>query len=130
MSFQTETRHIAAKAHTCDYCGQRIITGSLYAKTAGKFDGEFYTARGHADCKAMWDEVHPLWADDTGRMDFDLRKACDDFDALLLWRGSYPHVICRIELGEQNADLRWAAQVMSTTSLRLDPSQYLHGDAA
>ena len=128
MTFQSLTRVCKSrKQHRCSYCGGSIAAGSMYYKIAGKCDGDFTFARGHQDCCAMWEEAYSIWRRDGELMDFRLQEACDDTDALLMWRGKYPHVICRIELGWQKADLRWAAD-LAERGYPQDPSEYLGGN--
>jgi hypothetical protein len=128
MTFRTETTHVARKEHRCDYCGDAIVSGTAYIRIAGHWNGDFYTAKGHLDCIEMWNDAYSYWADPGEGMDFNLSEACDDWQALVEWRGLYPHVICRIELSQQKSDLRWAARLLIEHSLQLDPSEYLHGN--
>lgn len=128
MTFRTDTIiRNPRKGHVCDYCGGWIPKGQPHVSIAGKWDGEFYTARGHHDCIAMWDECYPIYADHGEGMAFSLQEAIEDSRDLLSWRGQYPHVICRIELGWQKSDLRWAHRLLTETTYRPDPSKYLHG---
>jgi len=128
MSFRTETIiHNPSKGHVCDYCSGWIPKGQSHMSIAGKWDGDFYAVRGHHDCIAMWNECYPIYADYGEGMPFSLQEAIEDREDLLAWRGEYPHVICRIELGWQKSDLQWAHRLLTETTYRPDPSEYLHG---
>lgn len=112
MTFLCETRHTARKHRRCDYCRSYIAPGQFYVKIAGKWQGDFYAASGHIDCKALWDEAFPIHADDWEGMPFDLCEALDgDEDREIKqatfdhYRGRYPHVIVRLELRWQLGDI-------------------------
>jgi len=127
VEFQTKTIiHRPRVDHICEYCGGVIPKAQSHVYFAGKWNGEFYTARGHHDCIAMWNECYPIYADFCEGMPFSLQEAIDDRDELLLWRGQYPHVICRIELGWQKSDIKLTHRILTERSLRLDPDEYLH----
>lgn len=104
-----ETRQVARKYHRCFDCGGWIAPGERYSRVNLAQDGSAYTLLRHIDCVAMSDEVvtaghepdywydgvPPLWEDE---------GVMDDLD---LWRGYYPHVVCRIEFRKQIAELRY-----------------------
>lgn len=50
----TRATVVAAKQHICDQCGKPIQKGTIHSYTAGKYDGDFYTAREHNDCRELW----------------------------------------------------------------------------
>ena len=126
MTFRTETIIKSGRtSHICDYCGGTIPAGSRSQKIAGRWDGDFYSARGHLDCNALWNEVYHIYADDYEGMQFDLMEAMDaDEDREIkqatydLYRGRYPHVICRLELRWQRGDISTADRYRS---LGLEP---------
>lgn len=51
MSFDS-TRHVkhTRKEQRCDWCWETIQKGDPSVSTAGKFVGDFYTARYHPEC--------------------------------------------------------------------------------
>lgn len=113
MTFRTET-HVKAgrKAHRCDYCGGMIPAGSPSMKIAGHWQSDFYQARGHLDCFALWNEAYDIYGDPEDGMPFDLCDAIagDERREIVQaeydhWRGHYPHVICRLELRWQRGDI-------------------------
>jgi hypothetical protein len=127
MTFRCEkTVARPRKEHRCDYCSGSIPAGQSHVSIAGHWDGEFYSARGHHDCIAMWNECYPIYADYGEGMAFALQEAIEDRDDLLAWRGEYPHVICRIELGWQRSDIQWAKLLLDVHRHYLDPDEYLH----
>lgn len=114
MTFHSTTLvRSSRKPHRCEYCGCQIPAGSPVVRVAGKHDGDFYTASGHEDCKRLWDAAYPIYAEYGEGMAFNLYEAiCGDecreiaLGELNHWRGQFPHVICRIELGLQQCDQR------------------------
>lgn len=103
-SFRTETVVACRRQHRCDYCRCDIPAGTPSVKIVGKWEGAFYTARGHLDCEAMWREVYDWFASDEG-MAFDLAEVFFDAgegqETLDHLRGFYPHVVTRIERLQQ-----------------------------
>ena len=118
MTFRTETTtKKCRKSHRCEYCGGTIPAGSPSINVAGHWDGDFYSARGHTDCVAMWNDAYKFYADEYEGMVFDLHEAIgdciggDEYQAELNgWRGKYPHVVCRLELRQQRGDIAYAAR--------------------
>lgn len=113
MTFSTKTTvRSGRKSHRCDYCGNTIPAGWPIVKIAGVYEGDFHSARGHIDCNALWNEAYPFggyWGD---AYPFDLCEvlAADETREIVqaeydLWRGQYPHVICRLELRWQRGDM-------------------------
>lgn len=102
---------VGRKPHRCEYCGGTITVGQSSVKIAGVHEGDFFAARGHLDCAALWSEAYRIYGDDEG-MPFDLIEAMDPDEAREIkqhtydhYRGRYPHVICRLELRWQRGDL-------------------------
>jgi hypothetical protein len=105
----SDTYRVAAKPHRCYDCMRDIAKGERHRVMVGRHEGHIYTLRSHTDCFdasqhyiADWypgdyeDGLEPLaemiWNGD-GQGDLD-------------WlRGYFPHVVCRIELSQQLADL-------------------------
>lgn len=52
MSYEllSQSRPIARKPHTCDWCGDDILKGERYEVHTGFYNGEFQTSRFHAEC--------------------------------------------------------------------------------
>ena len=92
------------KHHRCYDCGRWIAPGEVHRKTANVFDGRAYTLRQHLDCYQMgiearrgddcWEGIPPLWDDELV------------WEELCRWRGRFPHVVCRLELSQQLAEIR------------------------
>lgn len=112
MPEEISREHRAArKSHQCFHCYQTIPKGEVHDVFTGK-DDTIYTIRSHLDCQYMshercgligwgnyWDGVPPLLDDIQDGGEFALE--CSQ------WRGKFPHVVCRLELGEQLAEIRW-----------------------
>lgn len=133
-SFQSQTSTTARKHHRCDFCHGWIAPGGQYQRKAGKWDGDFYTAKAHLDCADLWAEAYPIYADYGEGMPFDLYEAiCGDearetaLEEIGRWRGRYPHVVCRIELRLQLSDQRMIERHRAAGfSPELDPWEVLH----
>ncbi len=56
MSWDFFNRKIvkAAKAHRCEQCYGEIAQGERHSYGAGKWDGDFWSYREHADCREAW----------------------------------------------------------------------------
>jgi len=116
VTFRAETRVARArKPHRCDYCGMTIPKGAAAVKEAGVWDGDFYSAIGHEDCVAFWNEAYTTYADRDGMMAWDLLEAIggeesDDFflAEIAPWRGRFPHVVTRLEWRIQKSEIRYA----------------------
>ena len=64
MTFASETIvKSARKDHRCEFCGMTIPAGSEMVRIAGHWDGAFYTAKAHRDCRAMWDAAFSDFGD-------------------------------------------------------------------
>lgn len=115
MSYPVEIdqgERTARKPHQCFDCYRTIPAGERHYYFTGK-DGGIYTIRSHLDCHAAadeyikrgypsdyWDGVPPLadMISDGGEFELD----CNSL------RGTFPHVVTRLELGEQLSDVRRA----------------------
>lgn len=105
-SFSSKTKHIARKWQVCGYCQSDIPPGTLHLKMAGKYDGDFYAARGHLDCERLWRTLFDFLSPYGDGMQFNLceeltscctaNEAQDMLDAV---RGYYPHAVNRLEFG-------------------------------
>jgi hypothetical protein len=99
----------AAKPHRYYYCGEMIAKGERHNANACREDGAVYTIRSHTDCHAAAleyisegygpdyeDGVPPLYEMiENGDGQYDLDRM----------RGHWPHVVCRIELAWQRAEI-------------------------
>jgi hypothetical protein len=106
-----EGHRTGRKAHQCFDCYREIPKGEAHFFQTCKYD-HVYTLRQHDDCRAasefyrefhnlhwdFYDGIPPLadMISDGGEMELD--------HALL--RGHFPHVVCRLELANQYADIR------------------------
>ena len=52
-NFCSEKSRTARKQHLCDGCLQLIHKGEAYLKIAGKWDGDFATAKYHKECREL-----------------------------------------------------------------------------
>ena len=102
--FRSETKHTARKAHRCDYCRGTIPAGTAYLNISGKWQGDFYSARGHTDCRDLWLALYDEYADHGEGMAFDLPEVISDLvsppeaqESLDAQRGYFPHAVNRIE---------------------------------
>jgi hypothetical protein len=60
--FWNVTNKKAHKAHRCGECQREIPSGSIYESVAGKYDGDFYTAKTCSVCA----EIRDAFACDEG----------------------------------------------------------------
>lgn len=102
-SFQSRSEHTARKPHCCAYCHQTIPAGARYVKMAGKWEGDFFSGRGHIDCRELWLALYDGWAWDEG-MPWDITEVFTESgeigeaqQALNAQRGFFPHAVNRIE---------------------------------
>ena len=90
-----EMHPIARKRHACDHCGCGIEKGARYLSVRLVEDGRAYTWKSHLDCaelaQSIWIECELNWDEGVCLQD-------EDWSELRLWRGYFPHVICRMEL--------------------------------
>lgn len=87
---------IARKRHFCDHCGCGIEKGQRYIRAAFVDGGRAYSWASHEDCQALAIE---LWREyGLGFSDDGICLMEEEWSELKEWRGSYPHVICRMEL--------------------------------
>lgn len=103
----------ARKSHQCFDCYRTIPAGEEYHFSTCKYD-HVYTLCQHKDCRAaseFYRKVHRIddWGFDDGipplaDMVSDLGELTLDMATL---RGHFPHVVCRIELGDQLAGIRF-----------------------
>lgn len=104
MTFQTTSIHMARKAHRCETCRDLIEPGTTYIKTAGVWEGDFYTAKQHEDCRKLWDALWPDWGDPNDGMPYDLTEMFCEYgevqatrEALEEHRATCPGSVARIE---------------------------------
>lgn len=102
--FQSVTTHTARKPHRCAYCRSTIPEGATYLKLAGRWRGDFYTGKGHQDCRALWSALFDDWGDWEFGMGWDLAEVFNESgeigatkQALNANRGLFPHAVNRIE---------------------------------
>jgi len=103
------------KPHRCFDCREIIPAGTEVAFFTGAFDGAAYTLYMHQDCqKAAWhwrDLAAKAWPNcyfDDGYPPLleDLHD-CGEFEAgCNALRGHFPHVVARLELRDQRAEIR------------------------
>ena len=103
-NFASQTAVTGRKPHRCAFCRHAIPAGVQHIKLVGRWDGDFYAKRGHADCEKLWNRVFDNWGDPQDGMDFDLCEVfCDSGekkgaqDELDAWRGFLPHAVNRVE---------------------------------
>lgn len=131
MTFQSaRTIKNPRKPHRCDYCGSKIPKRVSHYKEAGVWEGDFYTIRGHHDCRALWLDVFSIYGDPYDGMPLDLCEviAGDEGREIVqaeynLWRGHYPHAICRLELRWQRGDIAGRERYCAA-GLEPDPEDY------
>lgn len=102
-TFACERRPRAAKLHRCAVCGCAIQKGARHVHSVGRFDGDFYSERLHADCHGLWGALFSDWGDPCEGMAYDLVALfLDSGDAeavraaLDANRGHFPHAVARI----------------------------------
>ena len=109
----------ARKPHRCYCCGRGIVRGTVHRKAVLKLD-DVYTLRTHNDCEAASDFIikfHGLrWYDFDDGIPPLYEIIADEFEAdCSTLRGHFPHVVARLELNRDLANIRWekkqAAQV-------------------
>lgn len=59
----SKQKHKAIKEHECIWCGENILKGIEYYKTAGIFDGEFRHEKWHIECRVAAEEDYD-WQDE------------------------------------------------------------------
>jgi hypothetical protein len=107
VSFSCVTTHTARKVHRCEYCRGSIPIGTRHVKLAGKWEGDFYSGRGHEDCRQLWHALYNEFAGDEG-MAWDLPEVLTDWmpheaqQSLDAQRGYFPHAVNRIEFRLRN----------------------------
>ena len=98
----------ARKSHQCFHCYREIEPGTVYGFQTCKYDF-VYTLVWHLDCEAMSNEYRYCddygdYGDGFGPLRDDLQETGDWQSELDMWRGFYPHVVCRMELTNQLRD--------------------------
>ncbi|MCP4493802.1 MAG: hypothetical protein GY820_41850 [Gammaproteobacteria bacterium] len=101
---------VGRKDHQCFDCYRPIRKGCLHSFSVCKYEGSVYTIRSHSDCY----KANDFYRKFHGLRDFDF-----DIDGIppladmisdageyevdhAMLRGYYPHVVCRLELSDQN----------------------------
>lgn len=122
MSYITvlnEGRRKARKPHQCFDCYRTIPVGEVHAFQTCKYD-HVYTIRQHTDCFEAsehyrttagispwdYDEGIPPLKDiiiDGGEFELDMARL----------RGRFPHVVCRLEISEQLAQVQQADRLLA-----------------
>lgn len=93
----------ARKSHTCQVCGCVIPKGTVHHYQTGAYDGSMQSWRVHSDCAEMhWHHNRDRAADDQ----------TDDYLGYG-YRGFWSHAICRIELRNELAEMRWRQERLS-----------------
>ena len=99
----------ARRPHRCAFCRRTIEIGDVHFKISGKWDGDFYSKRGHSDCRSLWEALFDDWGDPFDGMDYDLSHVFADSgddraaqEALDHWRGHFPHAVTRVEFTLRN----------------------------
>lgn len=107
MTLLAESHPRARRHHRCVDCGGWIAPGEIYRLSKVQNDGTVYPWKQHLDCAAMSAEVVSLgWAPDYCDGIPPLREDEGVMEELDLWRGRYPHVVCRIEMQQQLREAR------------------------
>ena len=55
MEFAETKRHKARKDYECDICSGKIAAGQQYVRYTGRYDGDFFDWKYHADCHTIID---------------------------------------------------------------------------
>jgi hypothetical protein len=102
--FQTEKTHTARIPHRCVFCRCTIPAGTKYVKLAGRWMGDFYSGKGHPDCRELWNALYADWSDPWEGMAWDIPEVLGDSgdmyamqEALDTQRGFLPHAVNRVE---------------------------------
>ena len=104
-----EGTRTARKPHRCFDCYRTIEPGAKYGFQTCKYD-HVYTLCWHLDCHAMALELRSIgdchYDDEFGPLRDELQDSGAYSHELDLWRGLYPHVVCRMELTDQLREAR------------------------
>ena len=101
--FATKSTVTGRKWHRCAFCQCSIQPETVHLKMAGKWQGDFYSNRGHIDCEALWIALFDEYGDDSEGMEHNLCNvlaswsACEVQQSLDLQRGFTPHAVNRLE---------------------------------
>lgn len=68
----------ARKAHPCDYCGEKIMPGEKYLRSAFMYDGEVYTWKEHKRCHFIAQEIWEYCDPDEGMTHEEFCEGCMD----------------------------------------------------
>jgi len=105
------------KPHQCFHCYKMIAPGETANFQTNKGD-YVYTLYTHPDCDALWDAyfkdsgLSPWDYDDGYPPLHDEWIESGEFENLCgVYRGQFPHAVCRLELNEQKAALRLGEMV-------------------
>ena len=120
----------ARKHHQCFDCYRSIAPGQTYVHQTNVGDGHLYSLAQHLDCRDLADR----YRHDAGLSMWDYADGfpplkddwCDsgDHDALCdQYRGFYPHAVCRMEWGEQVADIRLADRLAEFEARKKEKSE-------
>ena len=106
MEIISECRPVARKRHICECCGFEIMPGMRYFRQFNKEDGEAWAFTAHEDC---WEAALYLFRQDGGgysdeiTLPMEYENCTGEFPDYI--RGLFPHVICRLELRKQLAEI-------------------------
>ena len=102
--FQSDTTHTARTPHRCVFCLCTIPAGTIYLKIAGRWQEDFYSGKGHPDCRQLWNALYDDWADSCEGMVWDITEVFTESgemtaaqDALDDQRGFLPHAVNSLE---------------------------------
>lgn len=89
--FSNDQTPVASKRHVCDVCFREIPKGERYARSTGRFGGDFYSVAMHYHCAKIFE------------------AACSEHDAAA-WEGTafvQALEICQDEDLVEDVDGRW-----------------------
>ena len=97
----SESTPRARKHIRCDHCERSIPPGQVYHRAFLKDGGDTWSWSSHMDCKALADAI---WKANDYSYDEGIclsEEWANYPDETALWRGDFPHVICRLEFRGQ-----------------------------
>lgn len=76
MNTLKETRPVANKEHTCNWCGGKIVKGEKYNRQTNLFDGRIYDWVSHLDCLELTGLLNMFDYDYGDGINEDIFKEC------------------------------------------------------